>query len=125
MRGLLHEDVRATDSYLRHCYNSSLSRLDGYELPNVCKSAVGNVQKGASLSTCHNGLKRNVCTGVYRHVCLSLVTLLTSVSQAFMAGKQKKGYISLLSITQSQPTHIPSTRNQATGFSFNEPASAQ
>jgi hypothetical protein len=32
-------------------------------------------------------------------------------------------YISLLSIVQSQPTHTPSTRNQATGFSFKEPSS--
>jgi hypothetical protein len=29
--------------------------------------------------------------------------------------------ISLLSIAQSQPTHTPSTRNHATGFSFKEP----
>jgi hypothetical protein len=36
-------------------------------------------------------------------------------------GMYMQKYISLLSIIQSQPIYTPSTRNQATGFSFKEP----
>jgi hypothetical protein len=49
---------------------------------------------------------------------VSIINYLIVLILYILVGMYMQKYISLLSTVQSQPTHTPSTRNQATGFSF-------
>jgi hypothetical protein len=44
-RVLIGYALRRIDNTLRQCYNSSLSRLDGYDIDKCLYACVGNVNK--------------------------------------------------------------------------------
>jgi hypothetical protein len=95
--------INCDESYIRtNCSEDTTHHKkedEGEDLQR--KGKIGSHDTGTGTS--------QMCSDLYRILILDIPV-----------GLYMQKYISLLPITQSQPTNTPSTRNQAIGFSFKE-----